>query len=361
MRKEQIVVWFFIAIFVVLLYVFLRILKPFIWPLFWAGTLSLLLYPVSSRLTRLVGGRAGLSALVMTVFSAMLVMFPLFIVTAVLAVEMFDVYRELQAKIEVVRVPELAPLVGGIKKLLPLSVIDAVEKRFEGAEFKPEQIVIKGAEVVSRFVFSQVQSAARNFAVFVFNFFIMTFALFFFFRDGRRILENFKSLIPMRAVQKDRIFLKFYEILFAVVIGVMATAAVQGLLAGFFFWVLGISFPVLAGTVTFVFSLLPVGGAVLVWLPVGVYLILTGSPIKGVALLALGAGVISSIDNFLKPLIIGGRAKLPTLFLLLSILGSIDLFGFAGIILGPVILAVLFTFSEIYKEEYRLEGEGLDS
>lgn len=349
--------WFFISIFLLLLYVFLRILKPFVWPLFWAGTLALLLYPVSSRLTRLVGGRAGLSALVMTVLSVMLVIFPLFITTAVLAVEMFDVYRGLQAKIEVLRVPELAPIVEGIKKLLPLSVLEAFEKRFEGAEFKPDQIVIKGAEVVSRFVFGQVQSAAKNFAVFVFNFFIMSFALFFFFRDGKRIIDSFKSFIPMRAAQKDRIFLKFYEILYAVVIGVMATAAVQGVLAGFFFWALGISFPVLAGTATFVFSLLPVGGAVLVWLPVGVYLILTGSTLKGVALLALGAGVISSIDNFLKPLIIGGRAKLPTLFLLLSILGSIELFGFAGIILGPVILTVLFTFSEIYKEEYKLEGE----
>ena len=88
------------------------------------------------------------------------------------------------------------------------------------------------------------------------------------------------------------------------------------------------------------------------WLPVGVYLFLAGSKFKGIELLMLGA-VVSSVDHFLKPMIIGGRTKLPTLFLFLCIFGGVKAFGFSGIILGPVLLVAFISFTEIYKVEYR--------
>ncbi len=89
-----------------------------------------------------------------------------------------------------------------------------------------------------------------------------------------------------------------------------------------------------------------------VWLPVGLYLIFAGSIYKGIAVLVLGGLVVSSIDNFLKPMIIGGRIKISTLFLVLTIFGSLAVFGFTGIILGPVLLAIIMSFIEIYKTEY---------
>jgi predicted PurR-regulated permease PerM len=153
--------------------------------------------------------------------------------------------------------------------------------------------------------------------------------------------------------QKDKIFGRFYDILNAVILGVLATAGIQGLITGLLFWILGISFAVLAGVLTFVFSLLPIGGSVFVWLPVGVYLLLSGQIAKGTVLLIVGGVIVSSVDNVLKPLIIGGRVRLPTLFLFLSILGSVKAFGFTGIILGPVIIVVFMSFIEIYKAEYR--------
>jgi predicted PurR-regulated permease PerM len=97
-------------------------------------------------------------------------------------------------------------------------------------------------------------------------------------------------------------------------------------------------------------------GAIAVWLPVGVYLLFTGEVFKGIATLVLGAVLISSVDNILRTVVIGERTKLNALFLFLSIIGGIGAFGFSGIILGPILLAIFVSFIEIYKVEYR-EGK----
>ena len=166
------------------------------------------------------------------------------------------------------------------------------------------------------------------------------------------MLERIKSLIPMKDEQKDEIFKKFYDTLNAVIVGVMVTAAIQGILQGLFFWILGVSYSVLGGVLTFIFALIPIAGAVIVWLPVGLYLVFTGSIYTGIAVLIFGGLVVSSVDNFLKPMIIGGKVKLSTLFLVLTIFGSLSVFGFTGIIIGPILLAIFMSFIEIYKSEY---------
>ncbi len=350
MTRKQIFSWFFFGIFLLLIYLFYEIVKPFIFSLFWAGILALVLYPVHLRLTRAIKNKAEISSIIMTTVATFVVILPIVLIVTTLAIEMFDVYEDIKGEIEITK---LRSIVENVKGVIPVSILEQIEKRFDIGEIRLEEVVIKGVGSVSGYLFNQIQKGAKNFTILILDFGIMLFALFFFFRDGKRLYEELKYLIPMTDEQKDRIFRRFYDILNAVIIGVMATAGVQGLIAGLVFWILGISFPVLAGVLTFVFSLLPVGGAVVVWLPVAVYLILTGSTLKGIVLLILGALVVSSVDNFLKPMIIGGRTKLPTLFLFISILGGINAFGFSGIILGPVLLAVFISFIEIYRVEYR--------
>ncbi len=122
---------------------------------------------------------------------------------------------------------------------------------------------------------------------------------------------------------------------------------------GLLFYALGLPYPVIIGAITFVLCILPVAGAVFVWLPAGIILLSKGMVFKGILMLVIGGAGISSVDNFLKPMIIGGKAKLPTLLLFLTILGGIKLFGFAGIILGPVMLALFLIFLDFYKQEFR--------
>ncbi|HSE83970.1 MAG TPA: AI-2E family transporter, partial [Thermodesulfobacteriota bacterium] len=240
-----------------------------------------------------------------------------------------------------------------VKGILPERALEEIEKRVDFDELASGEMFVERAGALSGFFFDNIQTVIGNLTSFLINLGIMIFALFFFFRDGRKFYEEINFLIPMTHEQKRRIFQRFYDTLTATVLGIIATAGTQGLLVGLIFGLLGISFPVLAGVLTFVLSLLPVGGSAIVWLPVGIYLLFTGSIVKGLLLIILGALVVGSIDNIMRPLIIGQRTRLNELFLLLSILGGINVFGFSGLILGPVILAIFISFIEIYKVEYR--------
>ena len=349
MHRKQVFSWFFIAIFLLLIYIFYQILSPFILALFWGAVITLTLYPVHKRLTKLLRNRKSISALIMTVVATFLVILPLVFISATVAVDMFDIYQGLTDNL---KVSELKSKLEKLKGLVPVTVLEELEKRLQIGELSIHQMAVKGLGSVSGYVINEVQSAATNLTGLLINFGMMIFALFFFFRDGDSMLERIKYLIPMKDEQKDEIFKKFYDTLNAVILGVMVTAAIQGILQGLFFWILGISYSVLGGVLTFVFALIPIAGAVIVWLPVGLYLVFTGSIYTGIAVLIFGGLVVSSVDNFLKPMIIGGKVKLSTLFLVLTIFGSLSVFGFTGIIIGPILLAIFMSFIDIYKSEY---------
>lgn len=349
MQRKQVFAWFFLAIFLLLIYLFYQILSPFVLALFWGSILTLTLYPIYVRLTKLLRGRKNISAMIMTVLSTFLIILPLVFISATVAVDMFDIYQSVTDNVEV---SELKTSLEKLKGLIPLSVLQDLENKLQIEEVNVHQMALKGLGSVSGYIINEVQSAATNLTGLLVNFGMMIFALFFFFRDGERMLDRLKYLIPMKDQQKDEIFNKFYDTLNAVIVGVMVTAAIQGILQGLIFWALGISYAVLGGVLTFVFALIPIGGAVIVWLPVGLYLVFTGSLYTGIAVLVLGGVVVSSVDNILKPMIIGGKVKLSTLFLVLTIFGSLSVFGFTGIILGPVLLAIFMSFIEIYKTEY---------
>lgn len=349
MHRNQVFSWFFIAIFLLLIYIFYKMLNPFILALFWGAIITLSLYPIHLRLTKLLKNRKSISALIMTVVATFLIILPLVFISATVAVDMFDIYQSVTDNVEV---SELKSKLENLKGLIPVSILDELEKKLQIDAVSIHQMAVKGLGSVSSYVINEVQDAATNLTGLLINFGMMIFSLFFFFRDGESMLERIKSLIPMKEIQKDEIFRKFYDTLNAVIIGVMVTAAVQGILQGLFFWVLGISYSVLGGVLTFVFALIPIGGAVIVWLPVGLYLLFTGSIYTGIAVLVFGGLVVSSVDNFLKPMIIGGKVKLSTLFLVLTIFGSLSVFGFTGIIIGPILLAIFMSFLDIYEIEY---------
>jgi predicted PurR-regulated permease PerM len=186
---------------------------------------------------------------------------------------------------------------------------------------------------------------------FVTNFFFTVFALFFFFRDGEKMVRAFRDLIPMEAEHKDAILARFYDTVSAVVQGTLITAAVQGLLAGIGIAIVGVPFAILLGVATSFISLLPFGGP-LVWISVVIYLLIGGAYFRAAFLVAWGVLVIGSADNVIRPLIIGGRTQIPTIFLFFGILGGLQAYGFLGIFLGPAVIAILVAFIRIYREEY---------
>ena len=157
----------------------------------------------------------------------------------------------------------------------------------------------------------------------------------------------------MEQKHKEHLFQNIVNALFAVVHGALITAMVQGFLAGLAYGFLGLNFAILLGVLTAFSALFPIGGSFLVWFPTALYLGFVQGPLwKGLVLFLWGLLIVGSIDNFLKPLLIGNRLRLPVLFLFFSILGGLRLFGIIGLVLGPVLLALLVALLELYTKDY---------
>lgn len=175
------------------------------------------------------------------------------------------------------------------------------------------------------------------------------FTLFYFLRDGDRLMETVKWVIPLDPETTERLVTRTRDVIFATVWGNVAVAIVQGTLGGLAFWVVGLPAAALWGTVMGILSLLPVVGPMMVWLPAGLILLGQGEILRGVLLFALGGGIVSTIDNYLRAVIIGERAELHPLVVFFAVLGGLFVFGAVGIFVGPVVFVIAFTMIELAR------------
>ena len=193
---------------------------------------------------------------------------------------------------------------------------------------------------------------ARSIAVVLFNVIVMLFALFFFFRDGDAIMTRIRRVLPFDPSFSEERITETAELIRASLSSGIIVALVQGAIGGLAFAVLGIGAPVFWGVTMAFFSLLPLG-AWIVWFPVALWLIVTGETGRGIALAAIGAGGISLIDNFLRPILLAGRTEMNGLLVFISLLGGIAAFGLLGLVLGPVIMAAAISFVDAYATDRR--------
>jgi predicted PurR-regulated permease PerM len=177
----------------------------------------------------------------------------------------------------------------------------------------------------------------------------MLFLLFFIIRDGRDIARLGGALVPLEPARREVLATRLDSVARAVVQGTVLTALVQGLLLGISFAVVGLPAPVVFGVVGAVLSVVPFGGTALVWVPAVIALATRGDYSEAAILLACGL-VVSSVDNFLKPLLISGRSPLPTLAVFIGVLGGLAAFGIIGLFLGPVVIALALALVEFARE-----------
>jgi len=352
MSRQQLFAAFFFAVFLFLLAQLYALFSGFLVPLVWTIIFVLTFYPLYTWLLLLLRERRTLASLIMTIFIINLVAVPVFSFSSILASQVVDFYTHVQ---EAVQSGEVEGFLSQWRETYLGQLWMKWGPSIATSEMDLPNLALKGANTVSQYIVGRATDVARNLFVFIFDFLIMSFSLFFLFRDGEGLYKALRDLIPMEPGHKDAIFHQFYETVSAVVQGMLATAAAQGILAGIGFWALGMPFSFFLACASALFSLQPIGGAALVWLPCALYLGFTGSWIKAIILIGYGALIISGVDNIIKPLIIGGRTKLPTLFLFFGILGGLQTYGFLGIFLGPVVLATIMAFVKIYREEYARE------
>lgn len=214
-----------------------------------------------------------------------------------------------------------------------------------------EQILGKAGEAVGTigaFVVGGLSAATRGTINFLFHFFIMLYAMFFFLADGKAILDKFLSYIPLSQDDKDRLTGKFVSVSRATIKGTLVIGAVQGTLAGIGFAVAGIHAAVFWGTLMTVLSIIPGLGTALVWVPTVVYLVAVGHGLTGLLLALYCMLIVGTADNFLRPRLVGRDVKMHELFILFGTLGGVLFFGVLGFIVGPIVAALFITIWEIY-------------
>ncbi len=318
-------------------------LNPFLHTIAWAMVLSITFYPLYKILLKLLR-RPWLSSLLTLIIILILILGPFTYIVGSLVKEITDLYIMIESRgfetiTDIQRRPWIEDVFGKIKSF----------KVFEDFDFREE--VVRILKDIGKYIAQNFSNLFKNAVILVVNFVIMCLTIFYFLKDGNTLANYIKSLLPFPESQKERLEERIKEMVVAAIYGGVAVGIAQGTLGGLAFYIFGISSPVFWGTAMAFFSLVPVFGTFLIWGPAGLILILSGSYIKGAGLLLYGVLIISSVDNIIKPLVIGGRTKLHILLVFFSVLGGIRFFGFLGFILGPLITALCLSLLEMYKYE----------
>jgi predicted PurR-regulated permease PerM len=190
-------------------------------------------------------------------------------------------------------------------------------------------------------------------AAFLLDLFVMIYATFFFLRDGPAILEKIFYYMPLTDEDEERMLHRFVSVTRATVKGTLIIGLLQGTLAGLAFWPAGIDGAAFWGTMMVILSIVPGIGAALVWVPAAIYLFVSGHTMAGLLLTAWCAGVVGTIDNVLRPMLVGKDAKMPDLLILVGTLGGLFLFGPIGFIVGPIVCGLFLTAWDIYGAAFK--------
>jgi predicted PurR-regulated permease PerM len=345
LTREHLFAASFFTILLYLLYQGGRILSPYISTLLWAAILTLTLHPLHCRVLKLCKGRETFAASLMTLLTLVVIIGPTVAILTLLASQGVELYGWASDMVQSGSVAE----VWARFKESPLGKM-VVQLPIGGGDMKAS--ILKGLGELSSDMAAQIGSLLKNTLLMVLNLIILILALFFFFRDGASYVRTTLELLPFTAEQKKTISRKFYETFQAVINGVFLIAFIQGLMTGIGFALFGVAFAAFWGSAAAVLALLPIGGAALVWLGGAGYLYFSHEPTNALLLALWGAVLVSLPDNFLRPLIIGRKAKLPTFLLFLGILGGIQAYGMLGILFGPLVVTLLMSFITIYREEF---------
>lgn len=341
---------FFVSCFLLIGYFLFVILRPFFATLLWAGVLTVVFLPLFRRTLVFLRGRRAAAAIITCFLILLVIVLPVFSLGILVTQQANDLYHSLQessggkasARLqEIQKDPWVQWALGQASKWLGTERLD-----LRGSM---EQVL----RVVSRFLVSQGPALLRGVAELLFSFLLMFISMFFLFRDGPLLMEIVAASNPLPSAYESEIIKKFQDVSYAAFFGSIFTAIVQGLAGAILFWALGIGSPLFWGAVIAFVSLVPIVGAFIVWIPWSTYLILMGHTARGITMLALGGLVVSSIDNVLKPIIIRGRTDMHPLLVFLSVLGGMQAFGFPGVIVGPLVVALFLSFLNFYKHEFR--------
>lgn len=338
---------FQLVVAAVLGYALWRIFRPFLGPIVWALLLALLLFPVNRRLRRRFRDRRGVAALVLTLAVAVCVVVPVALGAVAFARQAIELGQALSDAAE-------RHQIAGVEDVLKLPWVGAGMAWLERhASLDPEQVqewIVQGARLSVQFLLVHGRDLLLGALGLIANLVLTLFVLFFLLRDGDVMARRVAGLLPMDPIRKQRLSRRLQDVTRAVVFGTVVTALVQGALLGIAFWITGLPSPVVFGVLGTIASFIPLVGTSLIWVPASVYLLAQGVLWKAIVMAAWGGLLVGSADNFLRPMLVSGKAEVGTLTVFFGVLGGLAAFGTIGLFLGPVILALAIALIEFAEE-----------
>ncbi|HMK31368.1 MAG TPA: AI-2E family transporter [Terriglobales bacterium] len=348
MHKKKATIIFLLVILAISVGFCFVILQPFLEPLAYAIVLAIACHPLLLWLQKHVKNPSRASLL------ATLLVFVLFVVPL-----MFLLLTASSQAISLAQsISHKSAEEGGVTAFL-IKILDKpigwIGRHVDLTKFDLRSQIKSHLNTAGKYLLGVAAQLLGNVAGFVVNAIITFLVLFFFFREGRSILQHAVSLLPLSENQSRRILHGISDAIVGNVYGIVAVGAAQGLLTGIATKIVGMNSSLLLGLAAGGCSVIPVVGASVVWFPVALYMLFTGQIWKGIFLIVWGTLVVGTVDNIIRPLVVGGKVALHPVLLLFALIGGVQAFGFLGLFLGPVILSITTAVFDILMEETRSE------
>ncbi len=328
-----------------LLYLVWRIVQPLWQPLLWAILLGALLAPFNSRLAARLGRRPKLASAITTAGVVLLVLLPIVAIGGAVAGEAAQLLQKIDtsslrtSSLELSQIPLLARPLQWIESTAGISLAQI------------EAWVVTGAKRLLELVASSGGSVFLGAIGTIVSFMLMLFVLFFVLRDGPRFAGKAVRMLPIEPELRGKLWRHLIDVTRAVFMGIGLTALVQGILLGIGFGIAGVPSPLVFGALAVLFALVPVVGTAIMWIPAALWLLSQGQPYYALFMLGWGLIVVGGVDNFLRPMLISGRAEVPTLAVFIGVMGGLSAFGFVGLFLGPIVLGLVVALFRFATEE----------
>lgn len=340
--------FFFILLFV-FLYLGYKIFSPFFNIIAFSVLIAVVSLPLHRRVKENIQSESG-AAMASTIIILLFLLIPaiFFIITLInqlleivpLATKLVSETKDIDSKVKVI--PYVGFAYTKIKTLLASMGVNinfsSIGKNYGGN--------------AAKLILEQGQNIITNVGLIIIDILFIIMTVFFLLRDGKSYYQSFYQIIPLPDRDKEFLTVKSFSAIKAIFLGTIVTAVIQGALGFVAYLGVGIPFSLFWGFATFVTSFLPLGGAAIIWGPIALYLFITQGAFWGIAMIIWGTVVISGSDNVVRPLIIGGQTNINTLVLVFAILGGLEVFGFVGIFITPVIIVLLDNLLLLYKEKY---------
>lgn len=317
-------------------YVMYLIFEPFLVPLTWSAVLAIFFYPVHERIKRRV--RPNWAAILSTLGVTLLLIVPTLVVLSYTAKQAIDATARFQSTIMNPERELPAEVIGKVRAQLPesLQTTDLSEP------------LRQAAEKIASFLAGKFGALVRNLLSFFVDLFILLFALFFMFRDGPEAVRAVKHLFPFDRSIQEEMFVESKELIFASVAVGLLVAGIQGVLGGTAFAIAGIHAAIFWGVVIAFFSLVPVVGSAMIWVPTALWLGFGGHWGKALVVVTICGAVAGLADNIVRPLLLRNRTQLNALLLFIGVLGGLSAFGLLGLVVGPALVAAAMGVFRVY-------------